>query len=377
MARTGRVFEEAGAGPPPGPAPASGRGEGGRRLLSAWLLLLAFIVALLMVVGALTRLTDSGLSITEWRPVTGILPPLSADDWLREFERYKAVPEYALQNAAMDLAAFKVIYWWEWGHRLLGRVAGLVWGVGFVWFLARGELNRFWITRLAVLGALGALQGLAGWWMVSSGLTGRVVDVASYRLAVHAGLAFAILGLLAWSFWQAGRTELVLYQARKRRDIRLSRRATIILVLAFVQIVLGALTAGLDAGRGYTDWPLMNGEFLPSESFDYTPLWSNFLENPALVQFSHRTAGYVLLAAAAIVWFASRNTPQTSLRRWFAWMPVAVLGQSVLGVVTLMHGAALHPALTHHVGAMIVFLVAVRARFFADHPPETRLGGRS
>ncbi len=376
MAGTGRVFEEVGSGPSPGPAPEVDRDRGARRLMSAWLLFLAFAVALLIVVGGLTRLTDSGLSITEWRPVTGILPPLSADDWLREFERYKAVPEYRLQNSTMNLAGFKVIYWWEWGHRLLGRVVGLVWAAGFAWLLVRGKLSRFWVTRLAVLGALGALQGLVGWWMVSSGLTGQVVDVASYRLAIHAGLAFAILGLLVWSFWQARRTDLELYRARKRRDVHLSRRAALVLALAFVQIVLGALTAGLDAGRGYTDWPLMNGEFLPSESFGYTPLWINFVENPALVQFNHRIAAYALLVATAFVWFASRSAPQASLRRWFAWMPVVVLCQSVLGVVTLMHGAAWHAALTHQVGAMVVLIVIVRARFVADYPPDTRIGGR-
>ncbi|RMD50181.1 MAG: heme A synthase, partial [Alphaproteobacteria bacterium] len=291
---TRRVFEEVGASAPAA-APTPGvlsRGGGARRAIRAWLMVLFALVAIMIAVGGLTRLTDSGLSITEWRPVTGAIPPLSEADWQAEFEKYKKIPEYQLQNRGMTLEEFKSIYWWEWGHRLLGRVIGLVWALGLVWFWLRRQIPPGWTGRLILPGVLGGLQGAVGWWMVSSGLTGRMVDVASYRLAIHLGLAFVIFGVIGWMVFRLGRDEAELMQARRARDARMMRWGNALVALIFVQVLLGALVAGIDAGRGYIDWPLMNGQFLPDESFDYTPLWSNFFENPALVQFDHRMVGY-------------------------------------------------------------------------------------
>ena len=193
-------------------------GQGGRGPIRVWLAILFVMVMAMIIVGGLTRLTDSGLSITEWKPVTGAIPPMNAADWQSEFDKYREIPEYQLQNKGMSLSEFKVIYWWEWGHRFLGRMVGLVWAVGFFWFLGRKQIPRGWTGRLVGLGALGGLQGAIGWWMVSSGLSGEMLDVASYRLATHLGLAFVILGLIAWYFLSLGRRDVDLMQARRAGD---------------------------------------------------------------------------------------------------------------------------------------------------------------
>ena len=259
--------------------------------LQIWLLVLFALVAAMIVVGGLTRLTDSGLSITEWKPLTGALPPLSLEIWQLEFDKYKTIPEFTIQNKAMTLSEFKTIYWWEWGHRQLGRIVGVVWLIGFIWLALARKLTNVWITRSFIIGGLGGLQGAIGWWMVSSGLSGRMVDVASYRLAVHLGLAFLILTLITWYLFQTNINDQEKIRSRRERDKSLVPLVNILLGLVFLQIIVGALVAGIDAGRGYTDWPLMNGEFLPSESFDYEPIFINFTENPALVQFNHRVVG--------------------------------------------------------------------------------------
>ncbi len=188
----------------------------------------------------------------------------------------------------MSLSEFQVIYWWEWGHRQLGRVIGLVWAVGFVGFLVARQIPPGWTGRLFFLGVLGGLQGAIGWWMVSSGLGEGMLDVASYRLAIHLGLAFAILGLIAWYIFRLGRAQTDLLQAQRARERKLWGMSTGVMHLAFVQILLGALVAGIDAGRGYTDWPLMAGGLLPPGIFEIEPLWRNFFENDGLVQFMHR-----------------------------------------------------------------------------------------
>ena len=176
----------------------AGMRQGARGAIRRWLMVLFSLVMIMIAVGGLTRLTDSGLSITEWRPLTGAIPPMSEAHWLEEFEKYKQIPEFQIQNQWMKLNDFKVIYWWEWGHRQLGRVIGLVWFLGFMWFWLRRQIPTGWTGRLVFVGALGGLQGAVGWWMVSSGLRGSMLDVASYRLATHLGLAFVILGFLAW-----------------------------------------------------------------------------------------------------------------------------------------------------------------------------------
>ena len=330
MSRKRSIFQEVGSeSTPQAQAPQPGAidraanragpraGAGARRAIRLWLMLIFVLVGLMILVGGLTRLTDSGLSITEWKPITGALPPLNATDWASEFGKYQASPEYQLQNTNMTLAEFKSIYWWEWGHRQLGRFIGLVWAVGFLLFWLTRRIPTGWGGPLVGLGALGGVQGAIGWWMVSSGLHGRVVDVASYRLAIHLGIAFVILGLSAWLIFRLGRSEAALIQARRARETRLFSISTGLLHLTFVQVLLGALVAGIDAGRGYIDWPLMNGQLIPDEIFDDSPWWSNFFENPALVQFDHRLVGYLVVIFALVVWRRSRRSGNRATRRAF------------------------------------------------------------
>ena len=341
---------------------------GARRAIAAWLMVLFALVVAMIVVGGLTRLTDSGLSITEWKPVTGAVPPMSAEAWNAAFEKYKAIPEYQLQNKGMSLAEFKVIYWWEWGHRQLGRFVGLVWALGFLWFLLRKQIPTGWTQRLVIIGALGGVQGAIGWWMVSSGLTGRMVDVASYRLAIHLGMAFVILAVLIWSVWQLRSSEMSLFQARRSKEAALVQLSSIFAVLVFVQILGGALVAGIDAGRGFPTWPSMNGAFLPSESFDYTPFWTNFFENPALVQFVHRMLGYLVLGFALFAWWRSRGSALVATKRAFDWALVMTFGQMVLGIGTVLYLAQWQIAIVHQLGAVLVLVLVLRARFAALYP---------
>jgi len=253
------IFEEVSEDTKPGQTVATGaidRGPkgtqgGARRGIRLWLMLLFALVVAMIVVGGLTRLTDSGLAITEWRPVTGALPPMTQADWQAEFDRYQQIDQWKIQNQWMQLADFKSIYWWEWGHRQLGRVIGLVWALGFFGFLAARKIPTGWTGRLLWLGVLGGAQGAIGWWMVSSGVTQGegTTSVASYRLAVHLGLAFGILGFIAWDILLLGRKERELMQARRTREARLFGISTGLLHFAFLQILIGALVAGIDAGR--------------------------------------------------------------------------------------------------------------------------------
>lgn len=367
------IFEEVGTDRPR-EEPRGGmidRGTGGSRgAVRLWLVALFALVVLMIVVGGLTRLTDSGLSITEWRPVTGMVPPMSEAAWQEEFELYQQIPEYQLQNRGMTLDAFKWIYWWEWSHRQLGRVIGLVWAAGFAFLALTQRLPGGWSGRLWLIGALGAAQGVVGWWMVSSGLGGESVDVASYRLAVHLGLAFAILGVLAWYILRLGRSQAELLQVRRAGEQRLFGMSTGLLHLAFLQILLGALVAGIDAGRNYSDWPLMAGGMLPPDPLGLSPVWRNFFENDGLVQFMHRLAGYLLLAFGLVVWWRSRRSPHRLTRTAFAWMAVMLFGQMVLGIVTVMSMAPLQLAILHQLGAVVLWALILRARFLARYPVQ-------
>ncbi|RUS63211.1 heme A synthase [Pseudorhodobacter sp. E13] len=351
-----------------------GGARGGIRL---WLMLLFGLVMAMIVVGGLTRLTDSGLSITEWRPVTGALPPMSEAAWAVEFEKYRAIPEYQLQNKGMSLSEFQFIYWWEWGHRQLGRVIGIVWAVGFLGFLAARKIPVGWTGRLFWIGALGGLQGAIGWWMVSSGLGGERVDVASYRLATHLGLAFIILGFIAWYVFLLGRTEADLLQARRAREGKLFGLSTGLLHFAFLQILLGALVAGIDAGRGFPTWPDMNGQFFPADAFyvpdgagGSLPVWHAFFENPGLVQFIHRMAGYALFAFGIMVWLKGRKSAHRSTRQAFDWVMTMLFGQVVLGIAAVLTAAQLHTAIAHQIGAVILWVLILRARHLSQYPRQ-------
>ncbi|NVL02012.1 heme A synthase, partial [Ruegeria pomeroyi] len=328
-------------------------------------------------VGGLTRLTDSGLSITEWRPVTGAIPPLSEADWQAEFDKYKQIDQWRLQNQWMELADFKSIYWWEWGHRQLGRVIGLVWALGFFGFLLARKIPAGWTGRLILPGVLGGVQGAVGAWMVASGITQGegMTSVASYRLATHLGLAFVILGLLAWSILQLGRSERDLMQARRTKEARLFGLATGWLHLAFLQILIGALVAGLDAGRNYVDWPLMAGQVIPPDPLELSPLWRNFFENPGLVQFIHRIVGYLLLAYGVMVWLRGRRSAHAQTRFAFNAGFAALSLQVVLGIVTVLYAAPWQIAILHQLLAVGVFVLILRARFLCAYPIATSIRG--
>lgn len=349
--------------------------KGARGMIRLWLVMIFILVALMVLVGGLTRLTDSGLSITEWKPITGAVPPMGDADWAREFAKYKDSPEFQIQNSGMTISEFKSIYWWEWGHRQLGRFIGVVWAVGFLFFWLTKRIPAGWTGRLLGLGALGGVQGAIGWWMVSSGLTGRMVDVASYRLAVHLGLAFIILGLAGWYIFLMSRSEAELMQARRGREARLFSISTGLMHLAFLQILLGALVAGIDAGRGYTDWPLMGGQIIPDGMFDYVPWWSNFFEHPALVQFIHRLVGYLTLIFAIVVWRRSRKCGNRKTQAAFNMMFVMVLAQVALGISTVMLAAQTHVALTHQAGAILLWVMIIRGRFLAGYPVAQSVRG--
>ena len=373
MSQKRSIFEEVGA-EKPAERPAAQPGlidrarKGARGAIRAWLMVLFAMVVAMILVGGLTRLTDSGLSITEWNPVTGALPPMNAEDWAAEFEKYQQIPEYQLQNMHMTLEEFQFIYWWEWSHRQLGRFIGLVWAVGFFGFLAARKIPTGWTGPLLGLGALGGLQGAIGWWMVSSGLGGAMLDVASYRLATHLGLAFVILGLIAWYVFKLGRAESDLMQARRAGERGLFGMATGVVHFAFLQILLGALVAGIDAGRNFIDWPLMAGGFLPPDLFALEPWWRNFFEDDGLVQFMHRSAGYLLVIFGLVTWNRARRSGNDRTRRAFDWMAVMLFGQMVLGIVTVMHSAPLALGIVHQLGAVLVWVLALRARFLARYP---------
>lgn len=357
-----------------GSAPSGGGIEGpagARKAIRAWLWVLFAMVVGIIAVGGLTRLTGSGLSITEWAPLSGAMPPMSDADWAMEFERYQQIDQFQLVNSEMTLSEFKIIYWWEWSHRQLGRLVGLVWAIGFLWFWLRKQIPTGWTHRLLTVGMLGGLQAAIGWWMVHSGLQSGMTSVASYRLATHLGLAFIILGFLAWYALLLGRSESELLKARRGREAKLFSMSTGLLHFAFLQILLGALVAGIDAGRGYTDWPLMAGGFFPPGMFELEPVWRNFFENDGTVQFIHRKAGYLLAAFGTVVWLRGRRSAHAPTRGAFTAMFAVLMGQIVLGIVTVRHGAPLALGLAHQLTAVLLWVLILRARHHAQYP----LGG--
>ncbi|MDP3339950.1 heme A synthase [Frigidibacter sp.] len=389
MAGQRKLFEDVAAGAKPAApqggmidGPSGSSGAGTRRAVQIWLALLFALVVAMIAVGGLTRLTDSGLSITEWKPVTGAIPPLSEADWLVEYEKYRQSPQFALMNHQMTLAEFKPIFWWEWGHRQLGRVVGLVWAVGFFGLLAARRMPAGWTMRLLALGALGGLQGAIGWWMVSSGLEEGQVTVASYRLATHLGIAFVILGLIAWYYMTLARSPAALLQARRVREGKLFSMSTGLMHFAFLQILLGALVAGIDAGRSFPTWPLMNGSFFPADAFyvpdgqgGSAPVWRAFFENPGLVQFIHRMAGYLLAAFAVVVFLRGRKSVHAATRSAATMMLIMMAVQVALGIVTVLHAAPLALGLAHQLGAVVLFVLILRLRHAAQYPTVQSLRG--
>ncbi|MDP2619664.1 MAG: COX15/CtaA family protein [Hyphomicrobiales bacterium] len=316
----------------------------------AWLYTLAALVVAMILVGGATRLTDSGLSITEWQPITGVIPPLTEAQWLAAFEKYKQIPEYAVVNPGMSLAAFKVIYWWEWGHRFLGRFIGLAFIVPFIVFWVRRQIPAWLMPRLILILVLGGLQGALGWFMVMSGLTDRV-DVSQYRLAAHLGAAFVILGFILWTAYAASGL-----RPQTAQPGRLS--AAILAALIFVQIIAGALVAGLDAGLSHNSWPLMDGRLVPPDMFVMTPWHLNLFENARTVQFDHRVLAYLVWLAA--VAHAARLTRAKAAARGGAMLLASLVTvQAITGIWTLVVVVPLSLGLLHQFGAIIVFVAAL------------------
>ncbi|SEW11164.1 cytochrome c oxidase assembly protein subunit 15 [Cognatiyoonia koreensis] len=375
--KTRNIFEEVGTTQKQVAAPGGiDKGNSGaRKQIRTWLVILFALVAVMIAVGGLTRLTDSGLSITEWKPINGAIPPTSLEAWEEEFNKYREIPEYIEQNKGMTLAEFKVIYWWEWGHRQLGRVIGLVWALGFAYFYVTRKIPNGWTSRLLLLGGLGGLQGAVGWWMVSSGLKPGMLDVASYRLAIHLGLAFVIFGFLTWNILQLSRRESDLLKARRAGNPILFTLATVLLAFTFFQILLGALVAGIDAGRAYPDWPLMAGGFFPPQPFDLQPVWRNFFEDAGLVQFMHRIAGYILFLFGVYAVIRMRGSANSSIR-FAAHAVIAMMFlQMVIGIFTVMYSAPVHIAIVHQFGAVILWVLVLRARFLTRYPHPQSIRG--
>lgn len=324
--------------------------------MRAWLYLLAALVVAMVAVGGATRLTGSGLSITEWRPVTGALPPLSAEAWAAEFEKYRDTPQYRILNQGLGLSDFKVLYAWEWGHRLLGRFIGLAFFLPLAWFWWRGALSRRLGLGLLGLGILGGLQGAIGWIMVASGLQPGMTAVAPLKLALHLTMASLILCGLVWL--AAGERDRPVAPA----PARLRATAIALPVLVLVQIFLGGLVAGSHAGLVHNTWPTMDGALVPpfETLFSVRPLVENFVDNLTLVQFNHRMTAYLLLAVALLHAIDARlSLPGSGVARRATGIAVLVAAQAALGIATLLLAVPLHAALAHQVFAMAVLVMGV------------------
>lgn len=330
----------------------------------AWLYVLAVLVIAMIAVGGATRLTGSGLSITEWKPVTGAIPPLTEQAWMAEFEKYRQISQYELVNKGMTLSEFKFIYAWEWGHRQLGRLIGLVFFLPLVFFWLRGIIQGRLALTLLGIGALGGLQGAVGWIMVASGLEPGMTAVAPIKLALHLTVASIILACLVWVAAGLRRDDPSIAGPEPRRSLA----PAILVALVLVQIALGGLVAGSKAGFTYNSWPLMDGAFVPPAAvlFSVKPLIENFVDNLALVQFNHRMVAYALVAFALWhAWSLSRQAPASKAARRARALAGLGLAQMALGIVTLILVVPLWAGLLHQVFAMVVLCMAVaHARVF-------------
>jgi cytochrome c oxidase assembly protein subunit 15 len=335
------------------------------RAVQVWLMSVAFLVLCMIVVGGATRLTDSGLSITEWKPILGAIPPLTEAHWLEALDKYRQIPEYHLVNKGMSLDEFKFIYWWEWSHRFLGRLVGLAFAIPLTFFAARGMLRPGTLPKYLGVLALGGLQGAIGWYMVSSGLVDRV-DVSHYRLALHLSVAFLILGLLVWLAMDLSAED------RQSRTAALPANAVIlasaIVAIVYAQVALGAFVAGLKAGLAYNTWPLMNGQLIPDDLFAMSPWLINFVENATTVQFNHRLVAYTVVALglwqAVAIW---RTGTSGTIRMSALLLGAALLTQMTLGIVTLLHAVPIGLGIAHQGLAAVVLAIAVRHLWLVRH----------
>ena len=333
--------------------------ESGAARVRLWLLVVAGLVLLMITIGGATRLTGSGLSITEWRPIMGVIPPLSEASWLDAFAKYKTIPQYLELNKGMSLEAFKAIFWWEWGHRFLGRLIGFVFAVPLIWFWLRGQIPQRMKIPLAGLLVLGGMQGFVGWFMVQSGLADRI-DVSQYRLALHLSIAFILLGGLIWLALGLSKDNAPTFDSATITRGQ-ARVAMIIVGLIFLQMIAGAFVAGLKAGLTYNTWPLMDGRIIPNGLGTMSPWYLNIFENITTVQFNHRLIAY--LVAGVVIDHAIGITGRAGdekLRASAAVLMVAIWLQIGLGIWTLLAVVPLSLGLAHQGGAAILFSIAVR-----------------
>jgi len=323
----------------------------GPRAVGLWLAGVALMIALMVVVGGLTRLTGSGLSIMEWDPILGALPPMNDAEWQRVFHLYQHIAQYRSEHQGMSLADFKGIFWWEWTHRLLGRLIGVVFFVPFVWFAWRGAISRARIPRMIVLFLLGGLQGFVGWWMVESGFEDRV-SVSQYRLAIHLGVALILFVAILWTAFEYLRPASTGARAAPQTKWALGFAG-----LVYVQMLLGSLVAGLHAGLVYNTWPSMDGRFAPEGAFALTPWYLNVFENAGTVQFDHRMIAYVVFAAACALWYLSRRTAYARLSANLVL--AAVVLQILLGILTLINLVPVPLAAAHQAMAVVLLSAAL------------------
>jgi cytochrome c oxidase assembly protein subunit 15 len=344
------------------------RQDRNRRAVRIWLGFVLLALFCLVIVGGATRLTNSGLSITEWQPIHGVIPPLNDAQWQEEFDLYKRIPQYQLINKDITVGEFKGIFWWEWAHRLIARAMGVIFALPLIFFWLTGRIEKSLRWPLVGIFLLGGLQGAIGWWMVSSGLEART-DVSQYRLATHLVTACLIFASCMWIMRALSPHSND--QAPTRHSAWL---AGLIAFMALFQIYLGALVAGLDAGLSYNTWPLMDGSVVPGGLFAQSPWWINFFENPKMVQYVHRLGAYALFLVVLInMVIALRAAPRTTHARRSVVLFVLVLIQACLGISTLVMQVPLHLALTHQGGALVVFGFAIAnwRGFFGEYPRQT------
>ena len=339
-----------------------------KRAVQIWLFCLLILVFCMILIGGLTRLTDSGLSITDWSPIMGAVPPMSPLDWASAFEKYRKTSEFVIQNSTMTLEEFKYIFWWEWGHRQFGRIIGLVWFLGFLWLNYSTQLPRFFLVSFLFLGLLGLLQGIVGWWMVDSALDEQdsMVDVASYRLAIHLCLAVIIFSTiyLLIRLNKISTDQLFLRRAVPKNSYE-EILTNILLGGFFLQVFLGALVSGIDAGQSYTDWPLMNGRIIPEDIFYLVPGYSNFFENPALVQFNHRITGYLLFILGTVLWIAGTKRVKLSndQKYDYHYMWGFLVAQVIIGILALRNSVPIYLGIAHQLVAMLLLISILNLKF--------------
>jgi len=320
--------------------------------LSLWLMIMFIVISIMIVVGGLTRLTDSGLSITKWELFSGFLPPMNQNDWIKYFDLYKKIPEFELQNYDMSMNEFKVIFWWEWAHRFLGRLIGICFLIPLIYFSFKLKFSS--LIKLYFVFFLICLQGFIGWYMVASGLVDRV-DVSHYRLSLHLVMAFIILSLIFWNYLKIN----INYNVKNKLNILFPIG---FLILIFIQIVIGAFVSGMDAGKIYNSWPLMGNTYFPNDNILPNLFKLSAFNDPSLVQFIHRNLAYVILTFYALVFYITYKNNKFDLYKSINILGCVIFLQIILGIMTVIYGAQIYIASMHQISS--IFLVSSSIYFF-------------